>query len=130
MTEEMIVKHVGVGPKQAIDAVGIREFISPAVLETMPYVSSGEVDVYFFKVVQDPIEECKRHGFVPASPHVVIAINKVDAWAKSHSNFTLWGEGSVMFRCSDGERSVRVGPHEVRGAEISFRGWWLACVRK
>ena len=141
---DLVVRHVKVNPTrtaQAVfDATGRKQYTDRKVVDAMPRGEGNEV-VYFFKprpevykngfISDDCLEkEYEFHGFVPADPYSLAAVNEADpAFADDYPNVTHWkdAEGKWCYAIFDrwgDERGYR------RGGYGWSDVWWFAGVRK
>lgn len=141
----IIVNHVKVDrtwtpqwtSQQMLDALGRVKHTDSDVVKNMPRGQKDEEDVYFFWVGRvnsdDDMEaKYKSHGFVPADPYKVAAVNQNDpAFADEHPNVTYWKDAKghwcyLACRLLGDMRSVSV----YRSGGAQGDNLWLAGVRK
>lgn len=144
----LIIRRVRINrvrtPQKALGATGRRQYTDRSVVDAMPRGDGDEVEIGFFKPRQDAYDsnglisdanlekEFAFHGFVPADPVSLSAVNEDDpAFADEHPNGTHWKDVDgrwcyAAFSRWGGGRSVSVR----RGSSDWGGGWWFAGVRK
>jgi hypothetical protein len=137
----MIVRTVKVDPtrtpQQALAATGRKQYVTDAVVATMPRGTGDEVEVVFFKVDRnlsddELVKEYELRGLTPIDPFSLAAVNETDpAFGDKYPNATHWKNASGMFCYALfdrwlGERAMNVDRRDDSWAD----GWWFAGSRK
>ena len=138
-----IVRRVTVNrdqtPEQMINATGRKQYVTAAVLSTMPRQGTGteEVELYFFNpgrhlTIDEQEQELAAYGLVPPDYYAQVQVNIDDpAFADEHPNGAQWDnkDGQASFVAFDrwlGLRSVDCGHDDFGWLDR----WWFAGVRK
>lgn len=142
VVSNLVVRKVSVNrtrtPQEVLKATGRRQYVTDAVVKTMPQGEGEEAEVVFFKLGRyvndaDLEKEYELRGLKPVDPYSLAAVNEADpAFADEKPNATHWKDSSgkwcyAAFNHWYGhERYVSFNRHEVDWHDH----WWFAGLRK